>query len=378
MQVSRSGRRLKTAPQSKARRVLEYAVVAFVLAALISIELLASATRSIKLEGQLPRQMARVIDQRLSSHPLPQLNVKRIPREAIPGGTTVAAATAIPMAKTVTPIAVAAPLDAPKQPAARLKTTVAKPKSAEDKGPLGGSVSYGVSTDLAKPEERRTYSHTLGVGVGYSIKDVVDLGASLSGQMTTVDRELDGNQRNVVELADVGLSAGRGFKLGEAAGGEHSLNTSIAHTLPTSEDSRYEGVKGITGVSAGTSSKFFGGTLTVGNAVSTSYIFNTFSHSPVSNKVNPEHAISDALSFSVRLMPWLRFSAGGSISWMRYNDGSVIQSFGNSLGLSGTYKEYSVGLRSSNGAHPDEASRFQMLYYDYYRRMTSLSISRGF
>lgn len=266
-------------------------------------------------------------------------------------------------------------------PGVSLKSQIALPKESPRFSP-GGSLGYAVSTDLAQARSPRLYNHMLMAGLSLGVNDVesgnemFSLGLDFTGEYRSLGSEIEDRGR-AIELADTDLSIGKAFKLGHWLEGRHKFVLSGVGSLPTSEDSRFEGIKGIFLLSGKVDSDFRGGRLGLNNGLTAFGYAQTYRESPVSGRINPASALAYSLTGRLRL-PWgLKFLVGASAKMTHYLDSTQTLSFNNYQMLSFYWNHFRASLKHSNGNHLNERT-VSLWYIDEYRRMVSFSMGYDF
>lgn len=242
----------------------------------------------------------------------------------------------------------------------------------------GFSLGYFVSTDLAQNRSPRLYRHALSAGALLEIKvknskdTLLVTGLDITGEYLSFGSEIEDNGR-FMELADTVLWAETPFSLGEWLSAKHALVLGGSASLPTSMDSRYEGIKGIFSAKGRLDSMFREGRFSISNGITAFAYAQEFKQSPVSGQINPDAALSYSLSGRVSL-PWgFRFVAGVGAKMTHHFDSTQTMSFNNFQSLIYKWNSLTASLKHTNGNHMDDPS-FSLWYIDEYRRAVSFSL----
>lgn len=276
------------------------------------------------------------------------------------------------------------------RPTTELITSISR--ATESRFKYSGMLSYGVRQDVAQEREPVLTTHRLLGTTSATILDrpvvagvddelaneVVTLSLAASGQFKTLGQEVHGNVHgSAVVGSDIDLSASRGFDLEKLMGASNGLDLTIGSSVPTSDDTQYEGVVAVPYASFGWALGFAGGRYNITQSVSADYIVNRFSHSPVTHEVNADFSSGYSLSASARLGAGFRFTLGGGARLVRHMDETVTSAFNNFQILSWTRGFATVTLRHANGSRAeDHTSHFWFI--DEYRRVVSLGLSVRF
>lgn len=254
------------------------------------------------------------------------------------------------------------------------------------------SLAYNVGSDLAEQDEPRVYTNKLTAGFGTSFLDPrsgderFSLGLKLGAQYKTLNGEIDTGRRtdgdessrlDAFELADAEASVSKDVSLGAAVHGNHTLGLNGGFSLPTSRDSRLDGVQGVPFLGAELESAFAGKRFLLTNGLSSFYIMNTYLYSPVTREINPDAGLIYSLSARLRLLKHLTATAGGSVKGTHHLDDSNAMGFGNFQALTFAMGGFSTTLRHSNGSHLSDRD-IELWYIDRYRRMVSLNLEYRF
>lgn len=265
-------------------------------------------------------------------------------------------------------------------------------RESESRFRFDGMLSYGIRQDFAQERSPILSTHRLLAGTSLTILDkpvirgvddelaneVVTFNLAASAQFLTLGQEIQGTVNGgAMQAGDIDVSASRSFSLKKLADATNSLDLSIGSTVPTSEDSRYEGVVAVPYASLGWALGFLGGRYNLTQSISTDYIFNRFEFSPTTREVNPDSSIGYSISTSARLGAGFRFTVGGGARLIHHLDESVTAAFNNFQILSWTKGFATITLRHSNGSRAeDHLSSFW--FVDEYRRVISLGLSVRF
>ncbi len=257
---------------------------------------------------------------------------------------------------------------------------------------FSGMLSYGVRQDLALQREPFIATHRMLLMGSVTVLDraaiigfddeltneVITLNVAGSGQFTTLDREVQGNvYGSPIASSDFDISASRAFEFSKIMDASNILDVSIGTTLPTSDDTQYEGISAVPYVSLGWALGFQGGRYNISQTLSADYIVNKFAYSPVTREVNPDSSAGYSISTSARLGGGFRFTVGGTARLVHYLDDSTTPAISNFQILSWTKSFATVTLRHTNGARAED-HQSSFWFTDEYKRLVSLGLSVRF
>lgn len=253
------------------------------------------------------------------------------------------------------------------------------------------SLAYSVRGDLAQEREPRVLSHRLSVGTSLTLLDrkvvrdfddelaneVLTGSLAFAGQYTSIGQEIEETQDGILEMTDLDFTLSRSVHLSDLGPARNTLDLAFGNVFPTSISTQYEGVQSVPYLSIASTLGFRGGLINLSQSVSTEYTVNTFRFSPTTRAINSDLSYSYNLGVSLRLGGGFKLGLGGNIRLTHFLDETLTSSIGNSQSLSWTRDSYTVALRHSNGARPED-KQTTLWFIDEYRRVLSLSVMARF
>lgn len=231
---------------------------------------------------------------------------------------------------------------------------------------LGYSLSTTLSTSTDVVDERKTIKFTNGLSLstGYAWSDF-GVVASTSYRFISLNNDIVDKKYSIDGLSDTSISV----SLLELVG--------ISGSLPTSEESQFEGIKGSIGLGAGYQHELSVTSVSLTHSLGYEYVFNTYSFSPISGAATREMSMSYSLGASLDLFSSsaLNFSFGAQT--VKLNDGSIeIGSSVNSnvgLGYSYKYQSFNLGISYSSGDFLDDKLQNNW-FLNQYQQIVSLRL----
>jgi hypothetical protein len=157
---------------------------------------------------------------------------------------------------------------------------------------------------------------------------------------------------------------------------QYSYDINASATPLIDQASRFEGYKGILGVGAGFTMKFFDKIYTQGHSISASGMLNTFEYN-TDQSPNPDYFYTYKFINGVKVFTnySLTYSFGARMT--RYLDGFLGYKYSNTLAVSRTWTDWRVSLSYENGGFTDDGT-ISMWYVDQYRRLITMGVRYTF
>lgn len=249
------------------------------------------------------------------------------------------------------------------------------------------SLAYSVRGDIAQEREPRVLSHRLSVGTSLTLLDrkvvqgfddeladeVLTGSLAFAGQYTSVGQEIEETQDGVLEMTDLDFSLGRSLHLNDLGSARSTLDLVAGNVFPTSTATQYEGVQSVPYLSLISTLGFRGGLINLSQSASAEYTVNTFRFSPTTRTINSDLSYSYTLGVSLRLGSGFKLGLGGNVRLTHFMDETLTSSLGNSQSLSWSHENYTIALRHTNGARPED-KQTNLWFIDEYKRVLSLSV----
>lgn len=242
------------------------------------------------------------------------------------------------------------------------------------------SLNYVGSTDLNQSVRPRRYSHSLDLSLSKSFAKNYSLfgNAGVVYQTSGGDVYRDSNTEPYFQLNDIRLGGAATFKPAL----QHSLSLGLTQDILVSEESRYLGYRGVSGLNAG-----HGITLTnwmkLRHSLDTMYIQNRYRYSVAetgggrAGNLNSDWVTTYALGPSFTVLKNISLSAQFSASATRYMDNSQVLTVGNSYRVAYQQSNWSTWLRYRNRGYA-ERGESNLWFADPYRRFVSAGIGLEF
>lgn len=267
-----------------------------------------------------------------------------------------------------------------------LSTDAATPPSAEEaKEPDGGktiewvgAVEYLARTNYADTVSPRLYSHQLVFGYGFQHTPTdLSVYAGLAVAFATLGDhrgEIIGNEYGWDDHLD-NLSLGVQKKFNFA--NRTTAYVALDNDFPTSPEARREQYNSVTTLRSKYSVPLFSNRLSLSATGELIYIWNTYSYSPSTLRMNKQGGLTGTLSANLRLLDDLWFTASAGSQTSQYFDATTDQLYRNSVGLTYTFSRYILMASYSNGSYADRKDA-SLWFIDEYRRVASLRASVTF
>lgn len=251
----------------------------------------------------------------------------------------------------------------PTQAKSQTKLAVKEKKNEKN---LGFSLSTGLSTSTDVVDERKTrkFTNGLSVSTGYAWEDY-NVSASTSYRFISLNNDIVDKKYSIDGLSDTSISIGIMNLFG------------VSGSIPTSEESQFEGIKGSVGVGAGYQHELPVKTVSLAHSLGYEYVFNTYTHSPISGAATREMSLSYSLGASLDLFSSSSLNFGFGAQTVKLNDGSVeMGSSVNSnvgLGYSYKYENLSMGISYNSGDFLDDKLQNNW-FLNQYQQIISLRL----
>lgn len=253
------------------------------------------------------------------------------------------------------------------------------------------TLAYSVRGDLAQEREPRVLAHRISAGTSLTILDrkvvqdfddefaneIITGSLAFAGQYTSVGQDIDETQDGILEMTDLDFTLSRSLHLSDLGPARHTVDLAFGNVFPTSTATQYEGVQSVPYLSIASALGFRGGLVNLNQSVSTEYTVNTFQFSPTTRTINSDLSYSYNLGVSLRLGGGFKLGLSGNIRLTHYLDETLTSTLGNSQSLSWTRNNYTVALRHTNGARPED-KQTTLWFIDEYKRVLSLSVMARF
>lgn len=253
------------------------------------------------------------------------------------------------------------------------------------------SLAYTVRGDIAQEREPRVLSHRLSVGTSLTLLDrkvvqgfddeladeILTGSLAFAGQYTSVGQEIEETQDGVLEMTDLDFSLSRSLHMNDLGPARSTLDLVAGNVFPTSTATQYEGVQSVPYLSIASTLGFRGGLVNLSQSASTEYTVNTFRFSPTTRTINSDLSYSYNLGVSLRLGSGFKLGLGGNVRLTHFMDETLTSNLGNSQSLSWSRESYTIALRHTNGARPED-KQTNLWFIDEYKRVLSLSVMARF
>lgn len=234
--------------------------------------------------------------------------------------------------------------------------------------------SYGLSylgrTDLADQKEKKAYKHELDIGYSRKLNERYSLSFSTGLEASSIDNNVTKKEGNpAVKDLDTEISYSNKELIRQSI-----IGLAILHSLPTGYESRTEEYKSIIETKALIASKFFDHRMTVSNAVSFSYIFNTYKESPTTLSTNPDHMTKYGLEVAWALNKSWSIGLRGSAQSVHFIEADNELKTNTAQFITYSRDSFKVSLSNLIGTY-DENDSPRLLYLDDTKQVIALGVS---
>lgn len=251
----------------------------------------------------------------------------------------------------------------------RLQTVVAKKPVIKKERPYGASIVYSYSSDQNQQVDRKTSTHSLGLGAQYKLNSKLSTSVGTGLRWKAIGNNIENKESNPAwEDLDIGLSYSNRFH------NDTKYSLSVTDSLPTGYESRTEGVRNTFTGSGSLSHSFFSDKLSVSGSAGATHILQTYDYSVTTGESNPDSVYQMSFAMGYRILEGLSLSAKYALSSFHMINGESNLAR-NQTSITASYSYWKVnGFLSYSVGNYDKSDGYRLLYVDDMRQMVTVGV----